>query len=508
MGRFGGALAAVASFSVLALATCACPALAASPPAPQTPQWQATQLPGSAAGLFLLNVSCPSASFCVATGTQNLIASSTDPTGGPGAWNVVYAGEGRYESSPGAPPVITNRQVQGVSCPTSGLCVAVTTLGQILSSTDPTGPASAWKVTEVSATGANTHLYGVSCPTESLCVAVSGRRTNRGKVFTSTAPASGLWQEADLGEAPDLRAVSCSSPAFCVAVGYNGEVVVSGDPSGGASAWSVVGAPGGGGVLQAVDCLSTICLTGDSGGELLTAAEPTSFAGWHGSPGGGSVQVTGASCATSEACLAVDDNGDAIVSTEPASGRWALTNLRPYTAGVESFASEDANALFGASCPTTEFCALVGARGTILTSTDPFVQEPAKAPATPAGHGKKKKPRQGPKRPRVQIAHVRLPRPADAERGQGKVMVRFYARGPLRRFECRLDAHGFAPCRSPRRFQVGLGRHRLAIRAVGLAGLRGPLAAERWVTFAPGHCLRSHPLHHRCLEGSVEITGS
>jgi hypothetical protein len=471
----------------------ACPASAAP--------WKATSLPMPAGELFLLNVSCPTASFCVATGTQNLIASSTNPSDGAGAWNVVYAGEGRYVSPLGA-TVISNRQVQGVSCPSPHLCVAVTNLGQIYASTDPTGPASAWSVAEMSDEGRNTHLYGVSCPTESLCVVVSGRRVNSGKIFTSTNPTggTGAWQETDLGEALDLRAVSCSSPTFCVAAGYGGELIASRHPTGGASAWFVVGSPGGPGVLQSIACPPGICLTGNSGGNLLTSTEPAQLGGWRETSTGAAVQITGASCASPVACLAVDSNGDVIASTNPTDPRpdWSLAHLRPYSEGAEEPGSADANGLFGASCPTTSFCAVVGSRGSIFTSDEPFAAPPPSNPAPPAGSAK---PRHGPKRPHARIARLHF-RAHRRDTKRAKMLVRFYAKGPLKSYECQLDRDGFHRCRSPKRYSgIGQGVHKIAVRAVGLTGLRGPVAVRNF--FVGKYCATNY-----CLEGAGEIPAS
>jgi hypothetical protein len=469
-------LAAVLA-SLVALAVAAPPAAAAG--------WTTTQLPGGAGELFLLNVDCPTTSFCAAVGTQNLIATSTDPTGGPGAWHTVYAGEGRYEGIDG--PVIASRQVQGVSCPSTHLSVAVTTLGQIYASTDPTGPASAWSVAELKPSGSNIHLYGVSCPTESLCVTVSGRRGNAGKVFTSTDPTGGVaaWQEADLGEAFDLRAVSCSSATLCVAAGANGELIASTDPTGGPGAWTALGTPGGGSILQSIDCVVGACLTGNAGGNLLAASEPTKLASWRQVNGGSSVQVTGSACASASACLAVDSNGDVIVSTEPTGAHpgWALTNVRPYSEGAEVPGSPDANGLLGASCPSLELCVLVGSRGAILTSTEPFAA-PAATPKPGTGGGKSPgKGRHGPLRPRSRIARldfIALEKdvgPAGPQRVGMK--VRFYAHGPVRRFECRLDRQAFQPCRSPKHYAtIKRGIHTLRVRAIGRTGLPGPAASE------------------------------
>lgn len=474
------AIAAV-FLSLTALAAAAAPAAGAS--------WKTTQLPGGPGELFLLNVDCPTTGFCAAVGTQNLIATSTDPTGGPAAWHSVYAGEGRYEGING--PVISSRQVQGVSCPSAHLCVAVTTLGQIYTSTDPTGPASTWSVVELKPTGSNVHLYGVSCPTESLCVAVSGRRGNAGKVFTSTDPTGGVgaWHEADLGEQFDLRAVSCSSPTLCVAAGANGELIASTDPTGGPTAWAVVGSPGGGGILQSIDCVAGACLTGNSGGNLLAASEPTKLASWRQANGGGSVQVTGSACASASACLAVDSNGDVITSTEPTGPHpaWSLTNVRPYSEGAEVPGSTDSNGLFGASCPSLELCVVVGSRGAILTSTEPFATPAPPKPGTGGGKaGGKGKGKRGPLRPHSRIAHLEFIR---TEKTDGPftvprrvaMLMRFYAHGPVRRFECRLDRKAFHPCRSPKRYAaIGRGIHMIRVRAVGRTGLPGPAAAERF----------------------------
>lgn len=453
---------------------------------PAAADWTGTQLGGSAGDLFLLSVSCPTASFCAASGTQNVIATSTDPTGGASAWGSVYVGAGRQpEGEVG--PIISGRQVQSISCPSARLCVAVTTLGQIYSSTDPTGPASAWNVTELESKGGNLHLYGVSCPTESFCVAVSGRRVNTGKVFSTTDPTGGAsaWHEADLAGEPDLRAVSCASTSLCVATGEHGEIVASREPGGEASAWAGLGTPGGGSILQSVSCVPGICLSGMSGGNLLVATEPTAPGGWRESGGGASVQITGTSCASASACVAVDNNGDVTVSTDPTGAHpgWTSTNIRPYGEGVEEEeGSEDANALFGASCPTLGLCVAVGSNGGIFTSTDPFAAPTAaggKGGGSGSGGGAGKG---GAKRPRVKIAKLRLRRldgSNDDPAHQIKLMARFYAKGPVRRFECRLD-HGWHDCHSPyRRKRIGHGVHRLSVRAVGRTGLHGPAATKR-----------------------------
>jgi hypothetical protein len=455
--------------------------------------WSGTRLPGAAGKVFLLGASCPSRSFCVGVGTNNLIASSTNPTGGSGAWDFVYAGEGPWEKTDEWPTEeISGRQIQGVSCPSAQLCVAVTNQGNIYTSTNPTGSAAAWKVTEIEGEGGNTHLFGVSCPSQSLCVAVSGKRNDEGKILTSTNPTGGrsAWQVFELGQPFEFRGVSCGSPSLCVAVDDAGRVVSSTDPTGGASAWKVVGAPAGPGSLQAVSCAGTaLCVAGNEGGNLLVSSNPSGGAGgWREVNGGGSVQITGVSCPSASACLAVDNNGDIITSTGPAggSGAWSFQNILPFT-------QAEGNALFGASCPTTSLCVATGARGQIFTGVSPF----AAAADLPAGQRRSGGRRRGLKRPRVKIASVRLPFRGQLERGRGRVMIRFYARGRVRRYLCRFAGQRWTRCRSPERYRVGVGRYTFRVRAIGVTGLRGPVTRER--ILVPPFCDRVPPRRrHNC----------
>ena len=108
---------------------------------------------------FLVNslwgVSCPSSGLCVAVDSAGNVVISSNPTGEAAAWTVT--------------PVDTNL-LNGVSCPSGGLCVAVDQGGNVVTSSNPTGGAAAWTLTHVD----HYFLYGVSCPSSVLCVAVDG----------------------------------------------------------------------------------------------------------------------------------------------------------------------------------------------------------------------------------------------------------------------------------------------------------------------------------------------
>lgn len=450
--------------------------------------------------LPLLGVSCPSASFCVAVGELDRIVSSANPTGGPRAWGQAEPlGEAESDCHEHWDPPCRdprNRTIRAVSCPSPQLCVAVTGDGYIYSSTRPTGSGNEWQVADIDGNGRDTHLYGLSCPTASFCVAVSGERDTSGKVLTATNPTGGAsaWSESQLDESLDLRGVSCGTPTLCVAVAQGGRMLVSTDPAGGPSAWRELGTPGGPGDLQGISCAATVlCVAGNAGGNLLTSTNPLAASGWKEADGGSSVQVTGVSCLPSRQCVAVDDNGDVMTSIDPTSARgsWSMTKLVPYEQPSGQY-EEPLNGLFGVSCASRSFCSVVGADGRIFTSTNPF--DP---PSGPSGRSTRKK--HGPKRPKVTIARLRLPSYAALRKHRGRASVRFFANGPVRRFECEFNGRRFHRCHSPTRFPVrGRGDFAIRIRAVGRTGLRGPVAIKRY--WVGEKCTRSY-----CLKGSGEL---
>lgn len=438
----------------------------------------------------MFGISCPTASLCVAVGGNNTIASSTNPTAGQASWDVVYAGAG---------PIAPNqRQIRGVSCPSPQLCVAVTFEGLIYASTDPTGGAGAWSVTDLDGNGPNTHLYGISCPSPSFCAAAAGK----GRIATSTNPTGGAsaWSVTQLGQPFELRGFSCVSPSLCVAVGDdgdnirpastdNGEIVSSTNPLGGA--WQQVQMPGAQGSLYGVSCPSpALCVTGNLLGNLVVSTNPTGAASaWTMTDGGGSVQLTAADCLSVSQGVVVDNNADVLTSTNPTggSGDWTFTNVLPYP-GVDGTIG---NAMFGVSCPSTSLCAVAAAYGQIFTTEDPFVEPPA-----PVKKKGRKRHRRRPKRPRTTIA--RSPEPGVQLDGRKlNARFRFFARNhvQVRGFACKIDGRPVKRCRSPKSYRMGIGRHVFRVRAIGWTGLKGPAAVARFRVCHPSplpECLGQH----------------
>jgi hypothetical protein len=184
-----------------------------------------------------------------------------------------------------------------VSCPSTSLCVAVDAFyGDVVTSTNPTGGASAWTATNIDSRNGNpgSALNGVSCPSSSLCVAVDGS----GKVLTTSNPTGGAsaWTTTHVDpESSGFSAVSCPTTSLCVAVDSSGNVVTSSDPTGGAAAWTAA----------AIDT-TFIPETG------TTTTEP----------------LTGVSCPSAELCVAIDAKGQVLTSTNPTGGASAWTRVR------------------------------------------------------------------------------------------------------------------------------------------------------------------------------------
>jgi hypothetical protein len=451
-------------------------------------KWSVMQLPakqlegGYADQVPLSGVSCPSEKLCVAVGALDTVAVSQSPTGGRDSWRASYPAYAEPKQScleeEGVPPAscsFPRGSLDGVSCATESLCVAVGYEGSVYVSTDPT--AGLWSIGSPYDGPGAPHLTGVSCPSTSLCVAVSGGNGSAGgRVFTTTSPAAGQWQSDQLGGSPDLRAVSCTTTSVCVAVAKGGRIFVSADPTGGTGSWREVGSPTQRD-LEGVSCVTAfLCATGDGGGNILTSTDPAGR-NFTETNAGGSVQITGVTCPRTTNCVAVDNNGDVLTSTNPDGDptAWTFENLVPFEAESSDHGQFVKNALWAASCPSTSLCVLVGANSRIFTATDPF--------ASPADNAPSKATR---KRPRTHLVFAEGFWKSSVTRHRRiKARFRFYSRDGARGFECKRDRGPWRRCHSPLRYWVAVGHHTLRVRAVGSTGLHGLAATlqfrvEHW----------------------------
>lgn len=272
----------------------------------------------------------------------------------------------------------------------------------------------------------------IVCPSASFCAALDGN----GELLTTERPASGAhaWTARRIVQYPDsLAALACPSAGLCVAVTDGGGLLSSTNPTGPASAWRLTAGvpydiPGvEADATFAVACPTTsLCVAANGNeGTLMVTTDPAGGS-WQpeqvvdpasgcelGEPSPCAQQITALACPSATACVAVDDDGNALSSTDPAGGAstWhpVATQLDPIPGAIDALnqlacasaslcvaadtehdavaASLDPTAadatwtarqvttgfgfLLGLACPTTTLC--VGSRGTgpLVVSSDP-----------------------------------------------------------------------------------------------------------------------------------------
>jgi hypothetical protein len=259
--------------------------------------------------------------------------------------------------------------MSGLSCPSTKLCVALA--GEdIATSTNPTVRRPAWAPTAVAYSLPPEGSFGsISCPSASLCVAVD----DRGDAVTTKDPAGpgSSWKFAKVG----LTGISCPSTTLCVSTNGNNYAATSTAPATGRSSWHLwqvyfpglsQGGPSGGTAIEptpgpysaplvGVKCLSTkLCIACDQAGDLVTSTDPQSthwtvgthdlnWLSWHGTTW----------------CAAVDNAGDVLTTTDPAgpASAWTVRHI------------DGSHSITGISCPTATLCVAVDNAGDVIHGT-------------------------------------------------------------------------------------------------------------------------------------------
>jgi hypothetical protein len=253
--------------------------------------WTAATPPGNAGGgSDLLGVSCRSATSCVAVGSylgkQASVAYSDILVGKTWVGKTVPVPKGTFLS-----------QLKDVSCPSASFCVAVgyaTTIKGVTSMLVDAWNGKSWsamKPAKPSGVFRGEILYGVSCVSAKSCVAV-GSVGNPAELLAVTETWNGkTWRYAKVSwpkgvKNTQLDAISCLSAGHCVAVGSTGVNPVSNFPTGRAAAvtwngkaWKAqsVPAPAKGkfSALDGLYCQKSFCaaagMTGPSGSGRGTA---------------------------------------------------------------------------------------------------------------------------------------------------------------------------------------------------------------------------------------------
>jgi hypothetical protein len=337
---------------------------------------QATPNPAGSVGSQLLSVSCSSPGACTAVGAYS--PDSGETLALAERWNGT---SWRLQAAPNPAGTIAE-QLAGVSCPSAGACTAAGNYGVLGTQTLTLAVAwagTSWRVQATpTPTGADgTELSAVSCSSPAACTAVGWFSNGVGDIVAVAERWDGRrWRLQDTASPAgsplaELEGVSCRSPAACTAVGWyqdsTGSALAFAESWNGAR-WRIRPLAGLAGAsqsqLKAVSCTAPGACTAvgqRSGLPLVEAWDGTS---WHledapipSDASGG--ELFGVSCASATACTAVGEyynsGPDSGAMTESWNGTsWQLPAApNPVTDGL----------LLGVSCTSPSTCTAVGYTG-------------------------------------------------------------------------------------------------------------------------------------------------
>jgi hypothetical protein len=297
--------------------------------------------------VLLFSQSCPSSGLCVGSDGAGRILTSTNPTGGAGAW-----------SSSVVDP--NGGGIFNLACASSSACVAFDGNGSVLTSTNPSGGGSTWSApsTSVDANG----ISALACPSAGVCVATD---LNGNVLTSSTAPFSGAsWSApASIPGASDVSALACASSTSCIALDASGHVYTSTSPPFGAATWSSSASSIDPSSIYLLACpSSSACIGIDSQGRVLTATAPFAAANWS-APSPSSIDagntIQELVCPTSSLCVAADDDGNVLTSTTPpfSAATWSTSAVDPF------------RFITGLACSLNVFCVIGDDAGNVLAGT-------------------------------------------------------------------------------------------------------------------------------------------
>jgi photosystem II stability/assembly factor-like uncharacterized protein len=235
-------------------------------------------------------------------------------------------------------------------------------------------------------------LGAISCASAKRCWAVGVAGPNPAPpggaaVIVATTNGGTSWkpQVVSGGGTPQLSAVSCPTPAQCMAVGSNGAslpgsgVVVA--TTNGGSLWSPVTAPSGALAVPAVVCpTAAACTAVVSDGTVTWSAQSTDFGHtWQRTGNLPSPFVAGTQlwCAASGACLlagyvpTTNGHGSGAIALSTDGGQtWALATVPPGTGLLQSALCPTPSTCLAGGTTSTTVSDVVPGKGVLLSSSD------------------------------------------------------------------------------------------------------------------------------------------
>ena len=147
--------------------------------------------------------------------------------------------------------------------------------------------------------------------------------------------------------------------------------MTSSSPLGAASNWAAPVSIDGANSLTSIACPSaSLCVAVDDGGNVVSSTDPVGGAAhWSASSVDGS-PLLAVACPTTTACVATDGDGGDVTSTNPAGGAAAWTTPRNIEAATDV-------AITAVSCPAISLCFAVSDSGDVSWSNDPLDASPS-----------------------------------------------------------------------------------------------------------------------------------
>jgi hypothetical protein len=328
------------------------------------------RIPGTVDDGFF-GVSCPSASFCAAVGTEG----HRKDTGAGTVQALIESWNGTRWSAVPSPKSPPDTELFGVSCVSAAFCTAAG-LSVVSFSGDVTEPLiESWNGTKWSVVpnpgrqGAGFN-GGVSCVSATFCVAVGTNFNLKALIESwngtkwSIVPA-----HAGTGES-DLVGVSCISASNCTAVGDRGSLPDTLIETWNGKRWSAVPSPTKGhegDFLNGVWCTSaSFCV---AAGVYTTAniSDQTLIESWNGTkwsiapvPTARESEFNAVSCVSSNDCWAAGEAENKAGNARTYVNFWNGTRWSVVPTPNVGSPRTAANLFFGVSCPSASFCAADG----------------------------------------------------------------------------------------------------------------------------------------------------
>jgi hypothetical protein len=307
-------------------------------------------------------LSCASASQCVFFAANGQVGVTDKPT---------------TTSTSDWPALVVDayNKLESVSCPSATVCVAGGTQTTVYTSANPIGGAGAWSTTALPIASDR-----VSCGASNQCVVGDGIAGDLAATSTPLSGGWIEAQTSgDLPDGGGIAVLSCTAGPFCIAGPYEVQSdsddegttsLTTTDPTGGTSAWNysesfIEGGINGGpraakGTVPSLTCPSpTLCVAGDAKGGILTNTTPTNSETWHYTQPDGTASINDLSCPSTSLCVGVDSQGRVIHSTNPTSGKWSGATI------------DKGFALTAVSCASPGFCVAVDGHRHAFVSTNP-----------------------------------------------------------------------------------------------------------------------------------------